>query len=230
VRRSLIAAAVLAAGLALAGGSRADDQKTPLPAADDFTKAVLEISKTYPTDGTHKYYWPKKGSWPGTTRDLFYDGEKVCEGDAEKRCFCCGLTFEVFFRAYEKCCQDAKKPFKILDLDAKGVTELRKEWFGPTAEDRHTLEKAITKYNLGKKVDLAQARAGDFCQLWRHSGSGHSVLLLEVEKDSKGKPTALRYWSTQNSTNGVHENTEKFSDEKSGVIEAETYVARVGKD
>jgi hypothetical protein len=199
-----------------------------LPKADDFTKALLEIVKSYPTDGTHKYHWPRQGSWPGTTRDLFYAGEKVCEGDPEKRCYCCGLTFEVFFRAWEKCCEDAKRPFKILSLDPKGVTDLRHEWFGPTEKDRTTLQKAITRFELGKKIDLKDARAGDFCQFWRRSGNGHSVILLEVQKDDAGSPTALRYWSTQSSTNGVHENTEKFGTQKAGVIVEETYVARVG--
>jgi hypothetical protein len=209
---------------------KVEPEKAVLPAADDFTRAVLEVVKTYPTDGTHRYHWPKTGGWPGTTRDVFYEGKKVCEADPEGRCFCCGLTFEVFVRAYEKLCAEAKKPFKILDLDAKGVIELRREWFGPTAKDRTTLLKAVERFQLGKKVPLAEARAGDFCQLWRRSGSGHSVVLMAIEKDDKGKPTALRYWSTQKSTNGIHENTEKFSEtEKSGVLVDETYVARIGR-
>jgi hypothetical protein len=220
----------LALALAVAATSHADDAAPPLPAAKDFSKLVMEIAKSYPTDGTHKYYWPKGGSWPGTTRDLFYGDTKIAEGDPEKRCYCCGITFEVFFRAYEKYCKDAKKPFKILDLDAKGVKDLRHEWFGPTEKDRKTVVTAVTKFKLGKEIKLADAREGDFCQLWRHSGNGHSVIVLEVEKDSEGKPTALKYWSTQGSTNGIHENTEKFSDAKSGVIAGETYVARVGKD
>lgn len=227
VSLALAVSCVLA--LALAPAATGDDaEKVPLPAADDFTKLVLEVAKSYPTDGTHKYYWPKSGPWPGTTMDLVYMGKKVATGDAEKRCYCCGITFEVFFRAYERYCEQAKKPFRILDLDADGVLRLRHEWFGPTDKDRTTVQKAIVSYKLGREVPLAEARAGDFCQLWRHSGSGHSVIVVKVEKDEKGTPTALRYWSAQTSTNGIHENTERFSDEKSGVIAAETYVARVG--
>jgi hypothetical protein len=227
MRRSIIMAALLATGaLALA-----DDAKAPpLPSAGEFSKVLLEVARSYPTDGTHKYHWPKTGSWTGTTRDLVYMETKVCDGDPEKRCYCCGITFEVFFRAYEKYCEKAKKPFRILELDAKGVGDLRREWFGPTAKDRTTLQKAITKFKLGREVKLEDAREGDFCQLWRHDGSGHSVIVLELEKDSKGKPVSLKYWSAQGSTNGIHENTEKFSDEKHGVIAAETYVARVGEE
>src|SRR5438874_2444313 len=75
--------------------------EAPLPLATDFAKRVLELAKSYPADGTHRYHWPKGSSWEGTTRDLVYLGQKVATGDPEKRCYCCGLTFEVFFRAYE---------------------------------------------------------------------------------------------------------------------------------
>src|SRR5690242_8698586 len=110
--RHAVAAALCVLAVAAPLASRGDDaEKVPLPRASEFAKLVLEVAKTYPTDGTHKYYWPKTGTWPGTTRDLFYLGKKVCDGDPEKRCFCCGLTFEVFFRAYEKYCENAKKPF-----------------------------------------------------------------------------------------------------------------------
>jgi hypothetical protein len=231
--RPVLLALTLAFSLAafsLADDAPKPDDKVPLPKASDFAKLVLEVAKTYPTDGTHGYYWPKSGSWPGTTMDLFYMGKKVGEADPKKRCFCCGITFEVFFRAYENYCAKAKKPFRILDLDADGVLKLRHEWFGPTEKDRTTLQKAITLYKLGKAIPLEDARPGDFCQLWRHSGNGHSVIVVALEKDAAGKPAALRYWSSQGSTNGISENVERFSDEKKGVIAAETYVARVGDE
>src|SRR5579864_7467642 len=97
--RALALSLVVALALAALGRASGDDapEKVALPKADDFTKLVLEVAKSYPTDGTHKYYWPKSGPWPGTTMDLFYTGKKVCEGDKEKRCYCCGITFEVFF-------------------------------------------------------------------------------------------------------------------------------------
>jgi hypothetical protein len=222
--------AVLVA-FAFATLARGDDaEKVPLPKAKDFSKLVLAVARSYPTDGTHRYYWPKSGTWPGTTRDVLYMGTRVCEADEQKRCFCCGITFEVFVRAYEKYCADAKKKFRILDLDADGVLRLRREWFGPTAKDRHTVEKAITMFKLGRSVKLEDAQPGDFCQLWRHSGSGHSVVVLSLEKDASGTPVSLRYWSAQGSTNGIGEHSERFSDEKSGVIAAETYVARVGTE
>jgi hypothetical protein len=231
--RALALTLALVSAIALGSLARGDDappEKVPLPKATDFAKLVLEVARAYPTDGTHGYYWPKGGSWPGTTMDLFYMGKKVCEGDAKKRCFCCGITFEVFFRAYENYCAKAKKPFRILDLDPEGIGRLRHEWFGPTEKDRTTLQKAIVTFKLGKAVPLEDARPGDFCQLWRHSGNGHSVIVVALEKDAAGKPASLRYWSTQSSTNGISEHVEKFSDEKKGVIAAETYVARVGDE
>src|SRR5438477_240987 len=39
---------------------------------------VVEVVKSYPTDGTHKYSWPKKGAdgkdpYDGVTQDIYYD-------------------------------------------------------------------------------------------------------------------------------------------------------------
>ncbi len=239
MKRTLLALLLALGALALAPTGRAEDgapkdgappkdtTRVPLPLATDFSKLVLDVARSYPADGTHGYYWPRESDWTGTTRDLFYGGTRVCDGDPQKRCFCCGLTFEVFFRAYEKYCHDAGKPLRILDLDAKGVDALRREWFGPTARDRMTVVKAITKFELGKQVPLEEARPGDFCQLWRHSGSGHSVIVLDVAKDPDGAPASIRYWSTQKTTNGIGENRETFS--STAVIASETWVARVGR-
>ena len=52
---------------------------------------VMRVVKSFPTDGTCKYWWPKKGGYDGATQDVYFMGHKVMRGDPEKkkRCYCC---------------------------------------------------------------------------------------------------------------------------------------------
>ncbi len=193
-----------------------------------FNDTVLEILKRYPTDGSYGYWWPRGSDWEGTTQDLVYEGKKIATGDPKKRSYCCGLTFEVFFRAYEKRCADRGRPFKIGELGASELHEMRLRWYGASSNgDRKKLcLEALTSYGLGKAISrLEDARAGDFVQLWRKDGSGHSVIFLAWETRG-GTITGITYWSTQNSTKGIGRNTEKFGDKK-GVDRDHLYVVRV---
>lgn len=199
----------------------------PLPTADEFHACVLAIVKGYPTDGTNGYYWPKGSDWAGTTRDLMYEGRKVADGDPQGRCYCCGLTFEVLFRAWEKWCADHKAPFRIGDLSADDLLKFRGLWFGNDG-NRKMIPHALEEFKIGHAVErLEDALPGDFVQLWRKSGSGHSVVFLGWTKDPAGKISGIRYWSSQKATNGIGEREEAFGGE-AGVDPEQVYVARVG--
>lgn len=55
-------------------------------------------------------------------------------------------------------------------------------------------------------------KKGDFVQIWRNSGSGHSVIFKGfIDSDEDGKPDLLCYWSSQPSTNGYANNCEKIN-------------------
>lgn len=196
---------------------------------ESLNETVLEVMKKYPTDGSYGYYWPRGSDWEGTTQDLVYGGTKICTGDAKKRSYCCGLTFEVFFKAYETWCAAKKKEFRIGDLDADGLTEFRLQWYGASKKnpDRRKLcLEAVVSAKLGRAVEkFEDARAGDFVQLWRHDGSGHSVIFVDWVR-SGAKITGLKYWSTQGSTKGIGVNTESFG-EKKGLDRERLHIVRV---
>lgn len=194
-------------------------------AGEDFNEYVIQIMKTYPTNGTHQYYWPQEGSWAGNTRDLYYRGELFSAGDPMGRCYCCGLTFEVFFRAYELYCEDKGKPFVIKDFSRDDLLRFRKQWFGADGNPQ-TLYHAIISNGLGHAVTLEEACPGDFVQFWRHSGSGHSVIFVSWVRDPSMNIIGLQYWSTQKSTNGIGYNTEFMGDD-SGMDISRVYIARV---
>ena len=203
-------------------------ESTPrMPRRGELNAHVLAVVKTYPTDGTHGYYWPRTGTWLGITRTLRYDGQVLGRGDPQGRCHCSGLTFEVFLRAWERWCRAVDRPYRILDLDIEGVRRLQREWFGASG-DRATLHTAITKNGLGVRVkDWEKARAGDFVQLWRHSGSGHSCVFVRWVREGK-RIVGLRYWSTQSSTKGIGEREERFGTDGSTLKRDELWICRVG--
>ncbi|MCA9319159.1 MAG: hypothetical protein KDB53_00420 [Planctomycetes bacterium] len=200
-----------------------------IPKDGDFNRQVMKIVESYPTDGTHAYHWPKSGTWRGCTRDLNYGGELLFEGDAEKRAYCCGLTFEVFFRAWEAWCRDEKVPFKIAGRDAAGVRKLQQQWFG-SSDDKSCLRTAIVDGGLGFELaekDWKKAKPGDFVQLWRNSGSGHSVVFIDwVEKN--GRIQGLEYWSVQKSTRGIGRRKEMFGEGKGDLDRTKFWICRVG--
>ncbi len=229
------AAILMVAPTATAPAVAGDDPEPTVPGEGALNADVLAVLATYPADGSHGYYWPKSGDWAGTTRDLDYGGTRVASGDAEGRAYCCGLTFEVFFRAWERWCAREKRPLRIGALDGAGVIQLRKLWYGSDEEVgeenvRRTMQHALVSTGLGVAVEPKDARPGDFVQLWRSSGSGHSVIFRGWRKDARGRITALRYWSTQKSTDGIGENEEKLTTAGGKVLLGQTYIVRVGRD
>lgn len=209
---------------------RPADQLTvecPLPGA--LRPFVLEVIAGYPTDGTHRYHWPRSGGWKGNTKDLRYAGSLLCAGDPKGRAYCCGLTFEVFFEAWRLWCAHRGRPFRIARMDRAAVRRLQGQWFG-SAADRSCLRTALVEGGLGTRLDEArwhEARPGDFLQLWRNSGSGHSVVFLAWVRKG-GRIVGIRYWSTQKSTRGIGEREERFGSGRQALKRDEFYLCRVG--
>ncbi len=212
----------------------------------DFNEAVIETIREYPTDGTHAYDWPKKGQgkepYDGSSEDIFYQNTRIMKGNGKGSTFCCGLTLEVFLKTADKYLSDeiqGSSPtlvpdvqegfmltreiphLKISDFDAfKGL------WFC-TAVNSPGPGDALTTYGLGTILtDWSQAQPGDFMQIWRHNGSGHSVIFTSwiygPDKGIKG----VKYWSTQTKT-GIAYATEYFGETGKTLDRTHTYLSRV---
>ena len=212
-------ATLILLSLALTASAEADTKDISkdkrLPEAKAFHRHIQDVMATYPTDGSHAYHWPKTGTWSGNVRTLTYGGKVFLKGDPQGRCYCCGLTFEVFFKAFERWCKANKRPFRILDLKLKDLHALKRAWFGSDG-NRKTLLNAIESYHLGKRITKwKDAKRGDFVQFWRHTGSGHSVIFDQWVK-RKGRIVGLTYWSTQGSTKGIGTRSEFFGTKESG--------------
>jgi hypothetical protein len=185
---------------------------TVLPGTDPdpsaFNDVVLRLLSGYPTDGTHGYLWD--GSYDGTTRDIWYRDALVAEANADGDCFCVGITFEVYMRAFQEIDATAGGDGILNGLDVADMLEFRTDWYvrdlwgpGPSV--------AFENWGVGEEVtDLADVLPGDFVQLWRHSGSGHSVVFLGWQTAGDGTITGMDYWSCQGSTDGIGYASESF--------------------
>lgn len=188
---------------------------------DALNPFVVEILEGYPTDGSYGYYWPKEGTWEGTTQEVVYAGTRLTQGDPQNRSFCCGLTFEVYVRALLLA---GKGP--VPGVSAETLHELRLRFFGDSAvgERRRLCQFGLESLGLGEAVvDLEQAQPGDFVQFWRHSGSGHSAIFRGWVREG-GRITGLEYWSTQSTTQGIGTNTESIGE--GGIKRDEIYLGR----
>lgn len=180
----------------------------------DLNADVLDLIKTYPTDGTHMYDWPKAGPFDGVTVDLFYGKDRIAKSRPDGCTYCCGITFEVWFRAAMK--------HKINLVSTKNVGRIKLDWFVATGK-RGGPATALIPRHLGIKIgSLDEAKPGDFIQLWRQSGSGHSVVYVAHNQHD------LTYWSTQKSSNGIGQHTEHFATSPSPVKNpvTELYITR----
>lgn len=173
----------------------------------ELNETILEIIKTFPLDGTHQYLWDKSVSYDGVTRNLYYKNTVIRENpDGSETGFCCGLTFQAWFEAMEKACPGFKTMFTEDEIrDILSIWFIQKMYGdGPGI--------ALEKYGIGKTItDFNQIKAGDIVQFWRPKHkSGHSVIFIDWIYRA-GKIIGVRYWSTQNWTNGIGYADEYFT-------------------
>jgi len=186
---------------------------------------VLEEIERYPTDGTHRYLW--KGGGSGHTKDLYYLGEKIFPGTPQGTTYCCGLTYEVFLGMFNRY-NEAMGHRRVGVIDAEGMKEARAEWYGDLGSMERQLVARMVREGIGIEIeDKTEARAGDFMEIWRYSGSGHSVIFLEWVREGDAV-TGLRYWSAQPGTNGIAVNVEPLGPPK-GIRWDRSYVGRLRK-
>jgi cell wall-associated NlpC family hydrolase len=179
---------------------------------------VLRIARSFKDGG--KYNW----SGSGTPEAIIFSGAEILpEGNGT---YCSGFTFTVVMRA-------AAERGLLNDKSVGQIRAFQQEWYGATARSSE-IQAAFAMKNLriGRSVNFSEAQPGDFIQFWRTKKggrSGHSVIFLGWIEE-KGKNTGFRYRSTQESTDGIGDKLEYFSDAPghSGfVIRKRSYFARL---
>ena len=142
------------------------------PTSGDLGALVQALLAEYPTDGTNDYWWPTDSDWAGTTRDVWYRGALVAEGDPYGRCYCVGLTWEVCMRAFLAADLASGGDGTLNGLTVADLEEFQTDWYvrqllGAGASD------ALENYGIGWRVaSFSDVKPGDFVQLWRNNGNG----------------------------------------------------------
>ena len=190
----------------------------------DWNAVMLELIDTYPTDGSFTYDWTDAGH--GTTMDIYYNGEVVASAGPGATCFCCGITFEVYMRSFAAIDEASDGSGLLNGMSVDDVLDFRRDWFvrdlwgdGPGV--------GLVNYGLGEPIlDWANVLPGDPVQLWRFSGSGHSVIFIDWVTDADDTIVGLDYWSTQPSTDGIGYGREYFGTGGSDMDPAYFYASR----
>ncbi len=193
------------------GDEVASDAVTFTPASSwiqdqpGFNHHVIEAINdwgTYPKDGTYPYCWSYYGDdcgdmW-GQIWGGWYLGEHVFDGGLD--CFCSGHTLEVFLDAYERW-QAASGvaidvPFGDLTLADVDIGDFYQYWQGFGVASYASAADAFESAGIGCNLyeeDWGDVRAGDFVNLSRSTGTGHSVIFVDWVYDGM-TIVGLRYY------------------------------------
>ncbi|KAB3532911.1 hypothetical protein F8154_11215 [Alkaliphilus pronyensis] len=204
--------------------------------SEDLNRYVLEIIKTYKL-GTPYLLNTNYDSYNGVTTNLYYKDKLLLRANpsGDKASHCVGITFEVFFKAMQKRNKAVGlSPNDFNGMNWKQLYDFVLTWYVAGGNKRtHNLAIALEKYGVGQRIyNMEDAKAGDFIDFSRDNNTGHTVVFLNWIKEND-KIIGLRYWSSQDSTNGINYREEYFNikngdGEKYGnIIIDQLYIGRV---
>ncbi len=179
----------------------------------DMNEYFIDYMESLPRDGTHPYKWH---GGDGVTQTLKYRDEVIVENTEEdpNTAFCCGLTYQVFMKGFEEY-NESHSYETIFGLSVEEMRGFFDLWYVSRPEDGYWYgsSDALWIYEGGYPIDcIYDLKRGDFVQIWRRDRTGHSVIFDSWRKDETGKPVEMRYWSTQQATDGINFNVEKVAD------------------
>ncbi|QDT69673.1 hypothetical protein MalM25_26120 [Planctomycetes bacterium MalM25] len=187
------------------------------PALAFAERSVVEIAREFPDGGG--YHWVAGAS--GVKEPVTFRGETLLEA-CDEGSFCCGYTFAVAVRA-------AEERGLLADKSVEEMKRFLKLWYGAPGGDKTLVVLAAQTLGVGRATPLDEAEPGDFVQLWREGGSGHSVIFLEWVEEANQR-VGFRYRSSQPATDGVGDRTEYFADapdHDGRVLRDQTYACRL---
>lgn len=207
--------------------------------ASDLNDYVLKIipnykGRTFPYLLNNDYE-----NYNGVTENIVYRGSLIAKAnpDGSKSSHCVGLTYEVFFKAMRERNKEAGlSQDNFNNMTADNMKDFLLTWYAAKSTPKsagNQMAGAIVKYGLGYQIKkLEEAKTGDFIDFSR-TKSGHTAVFIGWLRDNKGSIVGFRYWSTQDSTNGIGYREEYFSDNlseafKGTVNRNQLYIGRVG--
>lgn len=208
---------------------------------NDFTYTLLdERENAIRARSLANQFLPGEYRWyPGSSGlpiDIYFESDKaLIKAPEDQSTHCAGFTFAVFFvTALNRGLLN-----NFTDNDIKTLFQVWNESDG--TKYPKLCVKAISQpiraglQPLGKEVSLEQARPGDFCQIWRTTGTAHNAIIVEVLRDG-ANIIGLKYYSSNPIANpetnktGIGLAIEKFSDVGGTMLRPFTYFARLQEE
>ncbi|MCC5912441.1 MAG: hypothetical protein JJT76_18645 [Clostridiaceae bacterium] len=200
---------------------------------------VLDTIKIYDIGRTTYPYLLNEDyeNYNGVTEDLYYKGNLLLKAhpSGNRANHCSGITFEVFYKAMKQRNRYAGiQPDDFNSMNWEELFDFVLTWYAATGPKKNSnISIAVEKYGVGKSIDrLQDARPGDFIDISRENGTGHTMVFLDWVKEGN-KIIGLKYWSSQQSTNGINYNKEYFNvrdgkgNKYGNVMIDRVYIARI---
>ncbi len=196
----------------------------------DFNAYVLDIIKTYDIKNISYPYLLNNdySNYNGVTTNLVFQGQTLAKAhpSGNRASHCVGITFEVFFKAMQarnKALGKSVEDFNGLNFNQ--LQDLMLTWYVANgSKSISNVTVALERYGLGKRIyNWESVRAGDFIDFNRSNGTGHTAVFLEWIRDNNNSIIGIKYWSSQETTNGINYKDEYFG----SVLKDPFYIARV---
>lgn len=203
-----------------AAGTPPAPPPAPTGGDGDYNAEVLATVNSMSGGG---YKWEKGNPdcGPGVPEDIVFKSTTLLKAVPEYGTYCCGYTFWVFFKV--------AMAHNMLDSKTvKQVREAQQAWYiGLAAAGLKGPAYVLPTLAIGDAIDPEEARPGDFLQIWRTNGSGHSVVFTGWETAADGTKIGVKYRSTQPSTDGIGDRMEKLSGHGGSVDYNKLYFGRL---
>ena len=211
-------------------GQAVAERPDEAPAKLFLNEHILAIVGTYPLDGRFRTLpTSEMASNYGVTRDIYYAGSLRMTGDKQLRSYCSGIVIEVYLAALEKSWRLStgnRSAFLVPEIPSTEFKQFRRDFYG-TDGNRKTFVRALVDRQLGEEINgLGQAQPGDLVQYWRHTGTGHAGILIDVRFSLDGNPESIMAWSSQKSTSGVGYLTEQIGNSGRSIDANQVYIVR----
>lgn len=188
------------------------------------TQLILSVANSIPNGGGYRL-------GPGDTgipSGVIFKGQTILKPSIYW--YCSGFTFKVIIEA-------ATSVGLLENKTPEQIRKFQQQWYGSSAGQglgQPLFSPALENLGIGTLISADKARPGDFMQIWRTRNgqitSGHSTIFLGwlTDKDCK-KIIGVRYRSAQGneSTGGVGNSQERFTDSGGSVSRELTYFSRL---
>jgi hypothetical protein len=179
-----------------------------------ISEIALAFAKSLPDGGGYEL----NGS--GVPIEIVHKGTRILPKGV--RTYCSGFTFATVMTT-------AERLGLLKDKTVDQIKRFQREWYGGAGDAEKQQGPAMRNLGIGDNVPMEQAKPGDFLQLWRVGGSGHSVVFTGwlMDPSRPGVPVGFSYRSSQPRTDGIGNSQERFSDAGGTVLRNRIYFSRL---